>query len=148
MVCGSFCAVWHVSRVFFVFGGCSLRLLTSLHFKKNLFLRDVLWCFAVFCVLVFLACFSVSKKQHNRPHKYTQRKKTNKTRFVKYSARRCCAFFCHSENVCTQHLQNTPNTLQNTRKTLFLKTHTQHPHNTTKHPQNTTQKGCKQKRTN
>jgi len=127
-----------VSAVFYVFCGC---------FSKNIVVR----CFAVFCVLwrfafcvlrcfvcVFLAFFT---KQHKTDQNIYKTNKTNKIRFVQYSAIRCCASLSHSENVYKKHSQNTSKILQNSlktsakhRKTLVFKKHSQ---NTTKHPQNT-----------
>ena len=91
--------------------------------KKN----SVVRCFAVFCgvlrcfVCVFLAFFT---KQTKTDPKIYKTHKTNKIRFVQYSAIRCCASFSHSENVNKKHSQNTSKTLQNIRKT---------PQNTAKH---------------
>ena len=98
---------------------------------------------AVFCgvlrcfVFVSLAFFT---KQHKTDQKIYKTHKTNKIRFVQYSAIRCCASFSHSENdtkTFAKHVQNIAKHPQNTakhRKTLFFKKHSQ---NTTKHLQNT-----------
>ena len=106
-------------------------------FKKN----SVLRCFAVFCgvlrcfVCVFLAFFT---KQHITDQKIYKTHKTNKIRFVQYSAIRCCASFSHSENVVDKNIRKTRpkhcKTSAKHRKTLFFETHLQ---NTAKHPQNT-----------
>jgi len=87
---------------------------------------------------VFLAFFT---KQHKTDPKIYKTHKTNKIRFVQYSAIRCCVSFSHSENVYKKHSQNTSKTLQNIRKTLakHRKTPAKHPQNTAKHrktPQN------------
>jgi len=103
----------------------------------------VLWCFAVFCVrVVFLAFFT---KQHQTDPKVCKTHKTNKIRFVQYSAKRCCASFSHSENVYKKRSQNIfktrpkhCKTSAKHRKTLFFKKQ-KHSQNTTKHPQNTRQ---------
>jgi len=107
-------------------------------FKKQCFLR----CFAVFCgvlrcfVCVFSAFFT---KQHKTADQKVH--KTNKIRFVQYSAIQCCASFSHSVKVYKKHSQNSENTRPKHcktsakhRKTLFFKKHSQ---NTSKHPQNT-----------
>ena len=70
-------------------------------------------CFAVF-VCVFLAFFT---KQHKTDQKIYKTHKTNKIRFVQYSAIRCYASFSHSVNVYKKLSQNTSKTLQNIRKT-------------------------------
>jgi len=115
-------------------------------FQKTVFC-GVLRCF----VCVFLAYFT---KQHKTDQKIYKKNKTNKIRFVQYSAIRCCASFSHSENVYKKHSQNMSKTAcktsakhrktpQNTvlRKTLakHRKTPAKHPQNTAKHwktPQN------------
>jgi len=108
------------------------------------FKNSVLRCFAVFCgvlrcfVCVFLAFFT---KQHKTDQKVYKTHKTNKIRFVQYSAIRCCASFSHSENAYKKHSQNTSKTLQNIRKTpqntVFQKTLAKHHKTPAKHPQNT-----------
>jgi len=111
------------------------------------FKNSVLRCFAVFCgvlrcfVCVFLAFFT---KQHKTDQQLYKTHKTNKIRFVQYSAIRCCASFSHSENVYKKNRKTRPKhckTSAKHRKTLFLKKHSQntakHPQNTRKTPQNT-----------
>ena len=96
-------------------------------------------CFAVF-VCVFLAFFT---KQHKTDQKIYKTHKTNKIRFVQYSAIRCYASFSHSVNVYKKLSQNTSKTLQNIRKTpqntakhCFSKNTRKTPQNTRKTPQN------------
>jgi len=93
---------------------------------------------------VFLAFFT---KQHKTDQKIYTTHKTNKIRFVQYSAIRCCASFSHSDNVYKKYSQNTSKTLQNIRKT---------PQNTAKHcfskharktPQNTRKTHAKHRKT-
>jgi len=87
---------------------------------------------------VFLAFFTKQTKTDQNIYKTH---KTNKIRFVQYSAIRCCASFSHSENVYKKHSQNTPKTLQNIRKTpqntVFQKTLAKHHKTPAEHPQNT-----------
>ena len=108
-------------------------------FKKTVFC-GVLRCFAVFCVRVF-SVFHKTDPTIYKTHK------TNKIRFVQYSALRCCAYFSYSENVYKKHSQNTSKTSQNIRKT---------PQNTAKHcfskytrktPQNTRKTPAKHRKT-
>jgi len=81
------------------------------------FKNSVLRCFVVFCG-VLCACFQrFFTKQHKTDQKVYKPHKTNKIRFVQYSAIRCCVSFSHSENVYKKHSQNTSKTLQNIRKT-------------------------------
>jgi len=88
----------------------------------------------------FFLQHKTNKKIYN-----THKHKTNKIRFVQYSAIRCCAFFSHSEKVHKKHSQNTPKKSQNTRKTPqntgFIKTLAKTPQNIRKtHTRKTPQK--------
>jgi len=89
-----------------------------------------LWCFAVFCVRVFSVF-------HKTDQKIYKTHKTNKIRFVQYSAIRCCASFSHSENVykkIAEHVQNIAKHPQNTAKHCFSKNTRKKPQNTRKIP--------------
>jgi len=94
----------------------------------------VLWCFAVFYVPV-LAFFT---KQHKTDQKVYKTHKTNKIRFVQYSAIRCRASFSHSENVLqktfTKHVQNIAKHPQNPATHCFSKNTRKTPQNTRKTP--------------
>jgi len=110
------------------------------------FKNSVLRCFAVFCgVLRCFACvlLAVFTKQQKTDQKVYKTHKTNKIRFVQYSAIRCCASFSHSENVykkIAKHVQNIGKHPQNTAKHCLKK-------NTRKTPQNTRQTPAKHRKT-
>jgi len=115
------------------------------------FKNSVLQCFAEFfgdlrCfVCVFLAFFT---KQHKTDPKVYKPHKTNKIRFVQYSAIRCCASFSHSENVYKKHSQNkSSKTLQNIRKTQNTAAKHCFSKNTRKTPQNTRKIPAKHRKT-
>ena len=125
-------------------GGVTYPRRGSRFFKKQCFavFCGVLRCFAVFCVRVFSV---FHKKQHKTDQKIYETHKTNKIRFVQYSAIRCCASFSHTQKMSTKNIHKTKTrpkhckTSAKHRKTLFFEKHSQ---NTAKHPQNTA-KHCK-----
>jgi len=125
-------------------GGVTYPRRGSRFFKKQ--------CFAVFCgvlrcfVCVFLAFFT---KQHKTDQTIYKTHKTNKIRFVQYSAIRCCASFSHSENVYKNIRKTRPKHCKTSAKhhktpqnTVFRKTLAKHRKTPAKHPQNTA-KHCK-----
>jgi len=116
------------------------------------FKNSALQCFAVFCgvlrcfMRVFVSVFYRVNPKHQTDQKVYKTNKTNKIRFVQYSAIRCCAAFSHTLRKCLQktfakHVQNIAKHPQNTAKHCFSKntrkTPQKHPQNTHKTPQNT-----------
>ena len=129
----------HVAGLHFFFKNSVMRF--------AVFCGVLLWCFAVFCVRVFSVFFI---KQHKTDQKIYKTHKTNKIRFVQYSAIRCCASFSLTQKMSTKkfakHVQKCRKTPAKHRKTMFFKKHSQHtakyPQNTRKTPQNTTKHIC------
>jgi len=108
----------------------------------------VLWCFAVFCVRVFLR-FKKNRFSQNstkRTKNIQNAQKTNKMRCVQYSAIRCPVHLSltqkMSQKTFTKHVQKVAKHPQNAkhRKTLFFRKHStlaKHRKTPAKHPQNT-----------